>query len=379
MYKKEKMDTRSKKRKINTETRISQDIIATGQVVQLKRPGIPDYNEPTPSTSGITRTTPTQGVSKIDPTPNNEEKDTEKCQNDNETLTPLCTVCREIPRIQKKNFSVLQCQNGHIICKTCKPKIVTCPICRATDINNRNIFVEQYIRSTLQHKPQKCRHDPCEVHIKMLAGNLARHETFCIHREVNCPNKRCQWHGNLSNLIKHIQEKNCTHIRLDIDHQNRAKQPTSQGSYKYSFQNTILFPNQNPDIFLLIDECTPFKPILLASIGITNLFCYLLIERTTDGNWTFTVYSMLEPEDAKMVTIKLKIGNKETNYSHTTKTISYQHNKQHVKGLGNFMQLNDIQVKRLNNGLQLFDFEIIIEPDPDFLKEANTMANMGRQ
>ena len=232
----------------------------------------------------------------------------------------------------------------------------------------------------MQHRPYKCRHDPCEVNIRMLAGDLKEHEAFCIHRENKCLNKQCTWYGNLNKLIAHIQEKKCTHINLDDDHQKRAEQPIGvHGSYTYKFRNKLMFPNQDKEIFQKINVDTWFKPILLVANGITNLYCHLLIDRSKTGNWTFTVSSKLNPQDAKNIKATLLIGDKDTNYSHTTKLTSDHHDKYHVKEQGNFMQLDDNQVKRLNNGLQLFDFEVIIQPDPTFLREANTKANMGRQ
>lgn len=361
------------------EPRISQNIQALGQVIKLIRPGFP-HNEPTPSTSGIPPEILKQEVDTPNPTQSTTKYNTENCQSDKETVTPLCSACKEVPRIALKDFTVLQCQNGHIICTDCRPKIATCPLCRSTTIDNRNLFVEHYIETKMQHRPYKCRHDPCEVNIRMLAGDLAEHETFCIHRESRCINKQCGWYGNLSKLIPHIQDKKCAHINLDDDHQKRAKQPIGvQGSYTYKFQNRLMFPNHDKEIFQKINVDTMFKPILLVANGITNLYCYLLIDRSNTGIWTFTVYSKLKPEDAKNVKATLLIGDKDTNYSHTTKLVSHQHDKYHVKEQGNFMQLDDTQVKRLNNGLQLFEFEVSIQPDPTFIREANTKANMGRQ
>ena len=373
------METRSNKRKRQTDTRESQAIRAITKVIKLKRPGAPNYNEPTPSTSGILQNKLNRDVDKLNPTPDNTKNDKEKCQKDNATLTPLCTACKEIPRIQRTGLSVLQCRNGHIICTICKPKLVSCPICRSTETDNRSLFVEEFIKRNLQHKPNKCRHDPCVVNLRMHDGDLAGHEAFCIYREGNCLNNLCHWHGNLNNLISHIKEKNCGHINLDVDCEKRGKQPTFEGSYTFKFANTLLFPNNNPNIFLQISTKTTFKPILLIANGITNLYCYLLIERSAEGTWTFMVCSKLEPEDTDNIKVTLQIGDIKANYTHSTRILSYRESKDHVREQGNFMELKDAQIKRLNSGKQLFHFEVLIQPDTEFIKEANTKANMGRQ
>ena len=77
------METRSNKRKRQTDTRESQAIRAITKVIKLKRPGAPNYNEPTPSTSGILQNKLNSDVDKLNPTPDNTKNNKEKCQKDN--------------------------------------------------------------------------------------------------------------------------------------------------------------------------------------------------------------------------------------------------------------------------------------------------------
>ena len=359
------MDTRSKKRKREAQTRTSQDIVAVGQVIILK-PGVPQ-NEPTPSTSASPQKILKQDTDKL---------------NTEETLTPRCTACKEVPRITLQNFKVLQCQYGHLLCTDCRPKLATCPICRSTQIDNRSLFVEDFIQKRLQNKPRKCKHDPCKATIKMTGGNLASHEDFCRLREAGCLNKLCTWIGNLNKYIDHVKHKKCTHFNMEskADRENRDKLPIGvEGPYIYKFRNSLMFPNQNPQIFEQINIEMNFKPILLVATGITNFFCYLLIDRTIAGEWNFGIYSKLKQQHAKNIKATLLIGDNDTNYSHTTTVLSHQDDRNRIREIGNYMRLYDSQVKRLSNGLKLFDFELIIKPDPTFSRDAHTNANIGTQ
>ena len=373
------MNTRNKTRKREAQTRMPQDIIAVGQVIILKRPGVPQ-DEPTPSTSGVPQKILKLNANKLNPTQSTKQNNNRKSHISNDELTPLCSVCEEIPRIQTTNFKVIQCENGHIICQHCRPEIETCPICRATQIDNRNLFVEDFIKTKLENKPYKCRHYPCKVTMKMMEGKLAGHEHYCIFREADCANKQCTWHGNLKNLIEHVQKQKCTYINLEdkVDRQKRTNLPIGvEGPYTFKFKNVLMFPNHNPEIFSQINMDMSFKPILLVATGITNFCCYLQIYRNAAGIWNFKIYSKLRPQDATNIKATIIIGNNEINYSHTTTVLSSQEKQYHASQLGNFMKLNDCQVKRLNNGTKIFDFEVIIKPDPTFSRDSHTKANMG--
>ena len=52
-----------------------------------------------------------------------------------------CPVCFKIPR----TTPIYQCEQGHIHCKTCHPRLRDCPICRGPIGNTRNLVVEKII------------------------------------------------------------------------------------------------------------------------------------------------------------------------------------------------------------------------------------------
>ncbi len=91
-----------------------------------------------------------------------------------------CPVCKAIPITGSQVF---QCQNGHIICSKCQPKLSTCPVCRvgmATKI--RNSVAEKIIADL----PKPCRYteNGCDY---TLGLQLDLHEKYCTYRPVQCP------------------------------------------------------------------------------------------------------------------------------------------------------------------------------------------------
>ena len=54
-----------------------------------------------------------------------------------------CPVCLE--KIESKH--IFQCNNGHVICKNCIPKLEQCPICRNKSKPSRNLKLEEVISS----------------------------------------------------------------------------------------------------------------------------------------------------------------------------------------------------------------------------------------
>ena len=53
-----------------------------------------------------------------------------------------CPVCLQAI----KHVPVFQCQNGHVICKDCHPRLLACPVCRTEAIwNIRSLISEDIV------------------------------------------------------------------------------------------------------------------------------------------------------------------------------------------------------------------------------------------
>ena len=61
-----------------------------------------------------------------------------------------CPVCLELI----KTTPILQCAEGHVICKDCIPKLYHCPICRNYSKLSRNLIIEQIIENFHEIQPE---------------------------------------------------------------------------------------------------------------------------------------------------------------------------------------------------------------------------------
>ncbi|XP_022257051.1 E3 ubiquitin-protein ligase Siah1-like isoform X1 [Limulus polyphemus] len=84
-----------------------------------------------------------------------------------------CPVCFEfvLPPI-------LQCQNGHLVCSTCRQKITCCPTCRAPIGNIRNLAMEK-VASTVMFP---CKYSASGCNAQLLHTDKQDHEEICEFR-----------------------------------------------------------------------------------------------------------------------------------------------------------------------------------------------------
>merc|ERR1712150_100896 len=109
-----------------------------------------------------------------------------------------CSVCHEVPR----SVPVHRCQHGHIICHTCRPKLVKndCPQCQVPLANERCLVSENLITDI----PHRCKFfdGGCNIILKM--KSLQPHEKMCTFRTVKCPYVRCKLVIHVSQLVQHL-------------------------------------------------------------------------------------------------------------------------------------------------------------------------------
>ena len=52
-----------------------------------------------------------------------------------------CNVCLNVPKMSP----IFQCQEGHILCNDCHPKLSQCPVCRSGTLGNIKSLIAQKI------------------------------------------------------------------------------------------------------------------------------------------------------------------------------------------------------------------------------------------
>ncbi|XP_029785652.1 E3 ubiquitin-protein ligase SIAH1-like [Suricata suricatta] len=117
----------------------------------------------------------------------------------NEDLTRLFK-CREC-----SDFAlppIIQCESGHLVCGSCRPKLSRCPICRIYLGSIRNLALENLAESLLF--PCKYIASGCEVTLRHTVK--ADHEEMCRFRPYPCPcpGAECIWRGPLDAMTAHL-------------------------------------------------------------------------------------------------------------------------------------------------------------------------------
>ena len=92
-----------------------------------------------------------------------------------------CPVCFEIP----KEGPIYQCNQGHIHCKECRPKLKDCPVCRGNLGGSRNLMLEKIISRLIL--PCDFKHLGCS----MVGQNteLQDHRKTCCFKPVEPKDK----------------------------------------------------------------------------------------------------------------------------------------------------------------------------------------------
>jgi E3 ubiquitin-protein ligase SIAH1 len=108
---------------------------------------------------------------------------------------------------------IMQCHSGHIVCSSCREKLTTCPTCRATLDNIRNLAMEKLALSV--QFPCKYSSNGCTN--VFYCNQKSEHEEICEHRPYACPcpGASCKWSGSLEQVMNHLlsQHKSITTLQ----------------------------------------------------------------------------------------------------------------------------------------------------------------------
>ena len=132
-----------------------------------------------------------------------------------------CPVCLQLPR----DIPIFQCDNGHIICKDCKPQLELCPQCRTFVGHTRSLIAERIV-SKIQHNC-KFSEDGCDK--KVLFEGLQGHERRCEFRPVPCVISDC---GELIKRTRYLSHMESHHSVWFATNPNDLLELMSQQSDK---------------------------------------------------------------------------------------------------------------------------------------------------
>ena len=230
-----------------------------------------------------------------------------------------CPVCLEYPRTRP----IYTCDNGHVVCSTCKEASSTaqpcrecrdsygkeclgvCPTCREHGLKPDK-FVGRLADKLLERIMIRCKFTTHGCEERQELSVLAKHEEECPYREVDCPAIQfCQWTGSLITLMAHIRNNGCVKIlrKSNINKPFRSIIPRS----KQATNGTILSSNV---------EINHYKPVLLIDRFSVKYSIFLAFQRTEDGWWFIQVQSLCPQPQLHKIKVRLEILRTDTDEPH---------------------------------------------------------------
>lgn len=97
---------------------------------------------------------------------------------------------------------IIQCDSGHLICESCRPKLQLCPACRGNLGGVRNLAMEKVAESVLF----PCKYVNSGCALRLLHKDKRTHEETCEYRPYccPCPGTTCRWQGSLNEVLDHL-------------------------------------------------------------------------------------------------------------------------------------------------------------------------------
>lgn len=136
-----------------------------------------------------------------------------------------CPVCLRTPT----STPIYQCKQGHLICRECRPRLTTCPVCRVHLDQMRSLLSEKVIEMLAQNLqksplillicgfsfrlPNPCKFKAHGCTQEWMKSELGSHELKCQFRLIKCGNLNCPEMFVYSHLLKHMSRD---HIKEDF-------------------------------------------------------------------------------------------------------------------------------------------------------------------
>ena len=212
-----------------------------------------------------------------------------------------CPVCLLIPR----EVPIPSCSNGHIICKSCRQKMSSCPTCRVSymaSCTQNNSMVNSLASSLIETILHKCKFSLYHCHIKLKLSEISQHEAKCPERTVKCPKESCQQIVQLRMFEEHATEKKCS---FKIENKNRTfAYAMSRDYFKWEGLSKIENDEFNPSI----NRHFSFSHLKLFD---KTFYCFLSYQ-ANKRNFIACVFLAEDPEVAASYKARISIFNKDS-------------------------------------------------------------------
>ena len=259
-----------------------------------------------------------------------------------------CPVCLKIPR----SIPIYQCMSGHIICKECKPRLKSCPVCRIPLENQspRALMTERFVMKI----PLKCHNaDHGCQQPEMLLTELEKHERNCEFRLAQCPvnllnysNVICKENLPISQMTQHLKDKHPKNVltgknTIGVPMNLVLKARNESGQMAHASLCTIELKHQSKN----------YSFILLRTTG-----------KSSEGDEFYKFYLCLigSQKEAKQFKYNIKCSDKlrTTSYGSQGSMVAFD-----AKPMVPSLMLHVSQVKELLAGKEDFPVYLMIEEE----------------
>ena len=95
-----------------------------------------------------------------------------------------CVICLDIPT----DVPIPQCENGHILCRACRDKVLYCPVCKVKLGKSRCLAAEK----VLELCPRPCEFEAIGCKTKLIPSKLLDHIRVCKFAPIRCVYPSCE-------------------------------------------------------------------------------------------------------------------------------------------------------------------------------------------
>ena len=104
-----------------------------------------------------------------------------------------CVICLDVP----SHVPIPQCENGHILCRACRDKVLDCPVCKVKLGKSRCLAAEK----VLELCPRPCEFEASGCKIRLIPSKLVDHIKICKFAPIQCVYMAPQWEGSVKGTL----------------------------------------------------------------------------------------------------------------------------------------------------------------------------------
>ena len=110
-----------------------------------------------------------------------------------------CTTCLEVP----EECPIYQCEKGHILCFSCREKLVDCPVCKVPLGWIRSLTSEKI----LDQCSRSCEFEKYGCKAKVHDMNSEAHKDDCQYKPTTCMEADCEETMPINDFANHMKDR----------------------------------------------------------------------------------------------------------------------------------------------------------------------------